>query len=99
MTTSKRAKWFDRGIECNLCTKDAVYSGLCEECHKLPEPRTESKAWNEAIEAAAKWLEGIEECFCQNEESHEDSCMGVVNLVTAEAMRKSLLRPREVPRS
>lgn len=93
MTTTKRTKWGDGGVECNLCPKDAVSVGLCDDCKILPEPRTEAKVWNDAIEAAAKWLEGLEECFCQPAEAlHSNDCLVVANRVTANAMRESLLK-------
>lgn len=37
---TKRTKWSDGGVECNLCPNDAVSVGLCQVCQNLPEPRS-----------------------------------------------------------
>lgn len=89
----KKMKWADGGEQCNLCANPAVYVGLCKDCHKLPEPRTESKIWNEAIDAAAKFLAEAEECFCTARNGlHTADCLVVANRCMADAMKEALLR-------
>lgn len=96
MDTKKRVKWYDGGTECNLCENEAMWSGLCESCKKLPEPRTESKIWNDAILAAAKWLSDVEECFCEEGAGlHDTGCSVVANRCLANEMKDSLLKTKE----
>lgn len=38
-TSEKRVRWGDHGTWCNRCVNaQAVWSGLCESCHKLAQP-------------------------------------------------------------
>lgn len=94
MTISKAARWGDGGEMCNICVqKPAQNVGLCEDCKKLPEPRTESKIWNDAIDAAAKYIEDVEECFCPKESGmHGNDCLVVANRCIADAMKSALQR-------
>lgn len=97
MFTTGRAKWYDGGTECNLCPKEAMWGGLCVDCRTLPHPRPESKAWNDAIKAAAKWLEEWGKCTCEApKDVHSVECVVTTNRATANAMKESLRKTQEV---
>src|SRR5262245_61883274 len=88
-------KWHDGGTQCNLCDKEAMWGGLCADCKELPHPRAESKTWNAAIDAAAKWLSELEECHCKTSEGlHTNDCLVVAQRVMADQMKNALIRKK-----